>query len=56
MNYKWRQEYDWLQDGKLADVLARLEISACVMDIDMEGMERYKNKRMDMMGKVGMDV
>ena len=34
-----RERYDWLEEGKLAEILARLEIVACIVDDNMEGME-----------------
>ena len=37
-----RERYDWLEEGKLAEILAMLEIVACIVDDHMEGMEDAK--------------
>ena len=60
----WRQRYDWLEEGKLADILARLEIGACIVDNPMDVVEEcetmeqelLEDKEMDMKGGITEDA
>ena len=52
---EWRKRYDWLQEGKLAEVLARLEI-ASVMEDQMEGAVESETNEMDVLIDEKMDI
>ena len=52
---EWRKRYDWLQEGKLAEVLARLEI-ASVMEDQMEGAVESETNEMDVLMDEKMDI
>ena len=52
---EWRKRCDWLQEGKLVEVLAMLEIT-CVMEDQMDGEVESKTNEMDMMMDEKMDI
>ena len=43
-----RRRYDWLEEDRLAEILARMEI-ACVMDVQMKDVEESKTMEMDVL-------
>ena len=51
----WRQRYEWLEEGKLADILARLEIGACIVDNHMEVVVECETTEVDMLEEKVME-
>ena len=55
----WGERYDWLEEGKLAEILARLEIGACINDDHMEVVEEQEEcetMELDLMENQVMDM